>query len=736
MIGDDVAALGFAAHLSATPVPGVGLVVCGERGVDAFPGEIFARIGEHIDGTLAREAVLAALGENRRADGEEALATLIEAEVVVEATAGAVHPDAGWWSSLGVAAGLAARRLAEATVEVRALGETDTGAVTDRLRASGVQVESDGAGFTLVLVDDYLAEGLAEINAQALESGRPWLLARPGRAVTLIGPLFVSDRGPCWECLAQRLRLRLNSLHRSNASTPAARPGAPEPRLPAAAAGLGAALIATALVRWLATGSSELDNTLLSLDTRGWGAGRHHVVWRPQCPACGVSGPPEKVMATPIELGSDRERDLYVTPELRTADPHTTLRRYEHHVSPITGAVAVLQRRPGPAVMHAYLSGGPVARVHGHGVGWERWAGQYSAGKGTSDMAARVGALCEALERYSGQFTGDEPRRMVRAEELGDAAILPNAYMNFSERQFANREKSNARLTGSLKSWVPEQHDPRREIAWSPVWSLSRETERWLPTALCYYGIAIPGQEVCVADSNGNAAGNSLPEAILHGVLELVERDHVALWWYNRAKCPAVDLDTIDEPWLEALRAHLVTLERELWVLDLTADLGVHAAAAVSCRGDGGDVRIGFGAHIDLSGAAIRAVTELVQLGLGAPSGGLDTGPSADLRAEPDSFLRPDPSVATSQAAPADPETPQGVLARVQAAIEHRGLELLVLDQTRPDIGLPVVKAIVPGLRHFWPRFGPGRLYDVPLELGWVSRPLAEDELNPNPPAS
>ena len=40
---------------------------------------------------------------------------------------------------------------------------------------------------------------------------------------------------------------------------------------------------------------------------------------------------------------------------------------------------------------------------------------------------------------------------------------------------------------------------------------------------------------------------------------------------------------------------------------------------------------------------------------------------------------------------------------------------MLVLNQTRPDIGLPVVKVIIPGLRHFWSRFGAGRLYDVPV---------------------
>ena len=64
-------------------------------------------------------------------------------------------------------------------------------------------------------------------------------------------------------------------------------------------------------------------------------------------------------------------------------------------------------------------------------------------------------------------------------------------------------------------------------------------------------------------------------------------------------------------------------------------------------------------------------------------------------------------------------------------AAAKAGLETLVLDQTRPDVGLPVARVVVPGLRHFWRRLAPGRLYDVPVKLGWLERRLAEDELNP-----
>ena len=63
--------------------------------------------------------------------------------------------------------------------------------------------------------------------------------------------------------------------------------------------------------------------------------------------------------------------------------------------------------------------------------------------------------------------------------------------------------------------------------------------------------------------------------------------------------------------------------------------------------------------------------------------------------------------------------------------VKREGLDFLVLDQTRPDIEVPVVRVIVPGLRHFYRRFAPGRLYDVPVKLGWRDRPCRKSELNP-----
>jgi thiazole/oxazole-forming peptide maturase SagD family component len=293
--------------------------------------------------------------------------------------------------------------------------------------------------------------------------------------------------------------------------------------------------------------------------------------------------------------------------------------------------------------------------------------------------------------------------------------------------------------------------DPDEEIDWSPVWSLTRRTARHLPTSFCYFNYPWPDAEpFCLACSNGNAAGNTLEEAILQGFFELVERDSVALWWYNRVRRPAVDLESFGDPYLGRLCDFLRGRGRELWVLDLTSDLNVPVFAAV-CRAVGGEeerIVLGFGAHLDAHLALLRAVTEMNQM-----LSSLLHEPDREVLSEHvtdqetvhwlrtatvanQPYLRADDALPPRRASGYPQAWSDDVAADVCACrelVERLGMEMLVLDQTRPEIGLPVAKVIVPGLRHFWARFDPGRLYDVPVRLGWLTRPLAEEELNPIP---
>ena len=307
--------------------------------------------------------------------------------------------------------------------------------------------------------------------------------------------------------------------------------------------------------------------------------------------------------------------------------------------------------------------------------------------------------------------------------------------MLFSDKQYRERDAWNAR--GSRWDIVPAPFDPAAEMDWTPVWSLTRGEARWLPTAFCYFDYPQDRDTaVCWSCSNGNAAGNTREEAILQGFLELVERDGVALWWYNRVRLPAVDLDGFDEPYLGEVRTFLRKHQRNFWVLDATTDLGIPvfvAASAADGRGGGADpVRLrrpprraagaaagGDGDEPDARPRPARADDEPA----GAHLTDRDTVEwlrTATVANQPYLAPRDGPARTAASYPPCRTDDIKDDVLACQALVERRGMEMLVLDQTRPEIGLPVVKVIVPGMRHFWPRFAPGRLYDVPVQLGWL----------------
>jgi len=359
------------------------------------------------------------------------------------------------------------------------------------------------------------------------------------------------------------------------------------------------------------------------------------------------------------------------------------------------------------------------------------------AGAGSSALAARASCLCEALERYSGIFRGTEPRRVARYLDIAGEAIHPDALMLFSAEQYTRREEWNRREGGH--NWVPERFDAERSVEWSPLWSLTHKTTKYLPTAYCYFGYRFdPQHDFCRPDSNGNAAGESRDEAIVHGFLELVERECAAVWWYNRIRRPAVDVDSFGLPDLMAVRNLFRMMGRSVEVLDITADRNVPVFVAVS-RSEihqQEDYALGFGAHLDAQIALARAIIELTQFVPAILSG---REPQGFLRAENArelmSFLAPDErqaAIRRSDFPPPVARKPQQDVAACVELAKSWGLEMLVLDQTRDDVGMPVVKVVVPGMRSWWARFAPGRLYTLPIRLGWLAEPKTESELNPD----
>jgi ribosomal protein S12 methylthiotransferase accessory factor len=724
-----------------------GVYLLSEREHFLLKGQLNCRLAPLLDGTYTADEIVDRLaGEVSPARVYYALRELEQKGYIVEAADSVPRSRASFWHALGWDAQAAEERLRQATVSLASYGNVPVEELTEVLRALDLHVVEDGA-LAIVLADDYLQDGLDAFNRASLAANRPWLLVKPVGTVFWLGPLFRPGVTGCWECLAQRLRAnRVVEAHLQRSKKTDAAFTVSRATLPVA---VRAALELTALeaVKAIAGGPPRSpENLLVTLDWLTMQIQKHVVVRRPQCPACGALEVRADLSPAPPELRS-RPKGFTLDGGHRVVSPAQTVARYEHHISPLTGAVLHLDRVESyDDTFYAYISAhspileGEELRCLREGLRTK------SGGKGVSDAQARASALCEALERYSGTFQGDENRKQASYRELRPSAIHPNACMLYSEDQYRRRHHWNS--SGSRFQMVPEPFDERTEIEWSPVWSLTRGVYAYLPTSYGYFGYPKrAGRWYARADSNGNAAGNTLEEAILQGFLELVERDSVAIWWYNRISRPGVDLHSFAEPsFLRSRERHLKD-NRDLWVLDLTGDLGVPAFAAISRRMDREpeNIMLGFGAHFDPKLGILRALTEINQFATFAcrfPERDEDAVDDPALRAWwHTARIAEQPYLAPAQAPPrvrSDYNVPQNsdLLADVrqcQAIVERHGLDLLFLDQTRPDIGLPVVKVIVPGLRPVWARYAPGRLYDVPVKLGWLKRPLAEGQLNPIP---
>lgn len=706
---------------------------------DCIPlqGRPTALLAPFVDGNHTLEDVYQELkGRVTFADVYYGFSLLERAGVVVEGDDTEPLGLAAFRDYLNVDPNLFRSRLEAASVSVVSLGGIPVAPFISTLESLQVRV-SEPSTVHVVLTDDYLRKELESLSRQILARGEPWMLVKPVGAILWIGPIFNPPRTGCWGCLAKRLnehRLLHTSLD-AREDWEVAPPPLSRSLLPSTFH-LAMDIAATEILKWIVQAESELaEGKLITFDVRSATLEKHVLVPQESCPQCGML---RESSRSPGDRWVLRSRKKVFTSDggHRALFPHEVFRQYEHHISPITGIVDGLRT--------GYSAGRGLVQVFEADLNsairldrrpcWGRGFGRKGFGKGITEIQAKTSALCEALERYSGVFQGNEPRIKASYRALGAEAIHPNQCMGFSSRQYQNRDEWNQRE--SEYNWVPQPFDEEREVEWTPVWSLTEERYKYVPTAYCYFAYPFTADhDFCRPDSNGNAAGSTLEEAILQGFLEVVERDCVGLWWYNRLRKPGVNLDSSGQPYLGALREHYDSYHREIQVLDITSDFAIPAFAAFCSpvRPDKRDLFLGFGAHFDAEIALSRALTEMNQFlpdivakNL-APTFVNDLGDGTFL--EPDTTLVPKCSADFPDLGSDDLR--EDVITGVNIA-QERGLEVLVLDQTRPDVGLSVVKVIVPGMRHFWARFGPGRLYDVPVMMGWVENPLTEDQLNPS----
>jgi ribosomal protein S12 methylthiotransferase accessory factor len=378
----------------------------------------------------------------------------------------------------------------------------------------------------------------------------------------------------------------------------------------------------------------------------------------------------------------------------------------------------------------------------------------FTSGQHTTNEAAKMAALAEAAERYSGFYIPPERVRHTSAEEADFPVAQPESFALFSSAQYAQHQLPfEPFLSDVATGWIDGFRVATDEEVFLPV-------QRTFMTAL---EASDPDDSlITYTTSNGMACGKTLEEALLAGLLEVIERDAFMIAWSNKLVLPPVDWRSDQE--LSAFAEQYFTVTGLAFDgIDLSEIAGVPAVAA-SVRGAPGEFgAIGFGtaAALDIREAWKKAVSEAFFTRITA----------RDLHyVSPDKAFRDDymdindfsdrmlfyarsenlPLVEFLFASDEQARTPprrrrlgsvREEVARLTEVGESQGGDVFAVEITAPDVaelGFSVVKVIVPQYcdlpnSHAGQFLGGRRLYERAFEVGLRETPLDPEERNLDP---
>ena len=303
-------------------------------------------------------------------------------------------------------------------------------------------------------------------------------------------------------------------------------------------------------------------------------------------------------------------------------------------------------------------------------------------GKGASAAAARIGALCEAIEADCAEnapadgplcaFDRLSPSR--RAPEIGDYCRVRD-----------------------------EAPPPGEVIQWCAATDFLTGREVWLPHLLVSldYTEGVPSR--FDRSSSGLGAGATRDQALATSLLELVERDAVGEWQRTPREARAASAirpDSIPFDWFGAWRDRLAALDGELKVYAIGSVIGVPVfmcvIGGVEEFGSGYRRFYGTAAHGDPETALFKALAEAIQSRLTLIAGVRDDIlPSyfARIQAKPE-------TAGDSRARGWDEVEPRPFPAQAIAEqLAERGYPRIAVKRLGDGLdGVAVTKAFVPGL--------------------------------------
>jgi ribosomal protein S12 methylthiotransferase accessory factor len=322
------------------------------------------------------------------------------------------------------------------------------------------------------------------------------------------------------------------------------------------------------------------------------------------------------------------------------------------------------------------------------------------SGTGLSFRQAFESCVGEGVEYIAGFATpADDLVALDAADALAEATPALRAL--WARVQPYRRDPRTPRT-----DWVVQA--PRTD--WVVAANLADGAPAWLPADLCLRRPAASRDlDPPWPLSTGCGAGPDPLAATLHGLLELIERDAVALWLRGGVR-PRVVPPGPGAALLADLRGAVTS--RRTWLLDITSDIGVPVVAAVACNDGGFGVCRGHACRPTLAAAADAALMELAQMELGYRLSATKRAVRGEAalnhtdRQHIERYTQLDVVTVPVLHPLAPPATSCNltsnnsitILAGVRKRLEAAGVEVYAMNLTRPELGIAVTRTFAPAL--------------------------------------
>jgi ribosomal protein S12 methylthiotransferase accessory factor len=305
-------------------------------------------------------------------------------------------------------------------------------------------------------------------------------------------------------------------------------------------------------------------------------------------------------------------------------------------------------------------------------------------GKGGTPIQAEASALMELVERFSFfSFIKNTAFPLATYSEL-DGNTLPVEML----WQSLHDTVTDQNLGTAVLREMP--------FRWTRACNLTRNEELLLPIDWFY----------TINEYNGPAAGNVLEEAILQSLCEVVERHVSSVISNERMVTPSIDPSSVHDPAARELLDKFAAQSIHLFIKDFSLDTGIPTVGTLAWDPrtfpEKSEIVFTAGTTPNAEKSLVRALTEIAQLAgdFELRTSYRPTLPKYKTLEEAEYITTAAPVVSIKSLPDLSDNNFKTEIEQCVSTLSHLGMEVLVIDVTHPQLGIPAVYTIIPGA-HF-----------------------------------